>query len=103
MLFNSSDYRRLIRANLLLKRLIYSAAAVGTVGTAIYHYENTRRPTHFNLPRPAQLLSKSLAAENDFLKPPARKDLPTFSMDEVKNHGRNARRIWVTYRQVNKK
>jgi hypothetical protein len=37
------------------------------------------------------------------LDPPERKDLQIFTRNEVKQHGKNARRIWVTYKQVNKK
>jgi hypothetical protein len=49
----------------------------------------------------AELLLKlnSLAGGGD-LKPPTRRDLPVYSMDEVKKHGRNADRVWVTYQQV---
>nr|CAD2177980.1 unnamed protein product [Meloidogyne enterolobii] len=40
---------------------------------------------------------KCLLKEN--LKPPERKDLPIFTFEEVKQHGKDANRIWVTYKQ----
>ncbi|KAK0405199.1 hypothetical protein QR680_017849 [Steinernema hermaphroditum] len=34
----------------------------------------------------------------DSFVPPKRADLPTFSKDEIKKHGRSAERIWVTFK-----
>uniref|UniRef100_A0A915MIX5 Cytochrome b5 heme-binding domain-containing protein n=1 Tax=Meloidogyne javanica TaxID=6303 RepID=A0A915MIX5_MELJA len=42
-------------------------------------------------------ITKCLLKEN--LKPPERKDLPIFTFEEVKQHGKDANRIWVTYKQ----
>ncbi|KAL7078515.1 hypothetical protein ACQ4LE_002132 [Meloidogyne hapla] len=36
---------------------------------------------------------------NSNLKPPERKDLPIFTIEEVKKHGKDSNRIWVTYKQ----
>lgn len=36
----------------------------------------------------------------DVCAPPDRPDLPTFNLDEIKKHGKNSERIWVTFKNV---
>lgn len=38
--------------------------------------------------------------DNQQLKIPERNDLPVYRLDDVKKHGRNAQRIWLTYQGV---
>uniref|UniRef100_A0A1I7WYG6 Cytochrome b5 heme-binding domain-containing protein n=1 Tax=Heterorhabditis bacteriophora TaxID=37862 RepID=A0A1I7WYG6_HETBA len=42
-------------------------------------------------------IAYSEALKSEF-NPPERKDLPTYSKDEVKNHGKSAESVWVTYK-----
>ena len=38
--------------------------------------------------------------QQELFKPPDRPDLPTYSLDEIKLHGKNADRIWTVFKQV---
>ena len=42
----------------------------------------------------------SKVPDDNLFKPPERPDLPTLSMEEVRKHGKEAGRIWVTFKQV---
>ena len=34
------------------------------------------------------------------ISPPKRPDLPTYKLDEVKSHGKDAKRIWVIFKNA---
>lgn len=83
----------------MIKRVISVTAAGGFgMALAMYHFESNN-PRHFSLLKTC-LLEANSADMNSFLKPPVRSDLPTYSIKEVKRHGRSAERIWVTFKQV---
>ncbi|TKR58740.1 hypothetical protein L596_030149 [Steinernema carpocapsae] len=59
-------------------------------GAGLYLWKN-RRVAYADASRPVPKDVESFA-------PPERKDLPTFSKDEIGKHGKDSKRIWVTFK-----
>uniref|UniRef100_A0AC34GTI0 Sulfite oxidase n=1 Tax=Panagrolaimus sp. ES5 TaxID=591445 RepID=A0AC34GTI0_9BILA len=82
-----------------IKRIFFvgGAAAVLTSGSALIYYRND-----INIIQKAEAKVAVVKAEKDksaekFI-PPARKDLPTYKLDEIKKHGKDSGKIWVVYK-----
>lgn len=72
--------------------LPWIAVAGGTFAATLY-FRNHLVPKAY-----AESAESNETAEE--LKVPERKDLPTFRLEEVKKHGKDAEQIWVTYQSV---
>ncbi|KAL3117145.1 hypothetical protein niasHT_007548 [Heterodera trifolii] len=83
--------------NGFIKRILCMTIAAGSVGLTFGL--NNCLPTNFSLLKTCRLKEKQSSSSDGFQKPPTRADLPTFSMEEVRRHGKDAERIWVIFQQ----
>ncbi|KAI3413648.1 hypothetical protein GPALN_011137 [Globodera pallida] len=86
--------------NAVVKRLVCMAIAGGSLGFAFHQFKRSDFQPNFALLRICHLKEQPLAASShNFMALPVRTDLPTFSLEEVRRHGKDAERIWVTFKQ----